>query len=151
VGDVVANDTTRVSALAGEHDLAAIDRRIREELPGYRLTTEAEIAERFPLIDGTSLDLYEPEFGSGEAWWVKTADVMNDGRPDIVTVATNVADPGKDMLVVLHAGGVKAIESLGGWGFGVGEGYVALVFYDKGADMLRWDGDSFVEWSTPDH
>jgi len=142
-------------AEAAAPDTAALNARIQDAFPGYRLSIEAEIADRFPLIDGTGLSMYVPEFGSGELWWIQRADLTGDGEEEVLTIVTSVKDPAEDQLVVLHPDGTGSkVGALGGWGFGHGEDetgpYVAIIFWEKGADLYRWDGDEFTVYYDPD-
>jgi len=147
--------TGQVPTEAAAQDTSALGARIVDAFPGYRLSTEGEIADRFPLIDGTTLSMYVPEFGSGELWWIQRADLTGSGEEEVLTVVTSVEDPAEDQLVVLHADGTgSSVGPLGGWGFGHGEDesgpYVAIVFWEKGADLYRWDGEEFSLSYDPD-
>jgi len=142
-------------AEAAAPDTAVLNTRIEDAFPDYRLSTEAEIAGRFPLIDGSTLSMYVPEYGSGELWWIQRADLTGDGEEEVLTIVTSVDDPAEDQLVVLHPDGTGSkVGALGGWGFGHGEDesgpYVAIIFYEKGADIYRWDGDEFAVYYDPD-
>jgi hypothetical protein len=122
-------------------DTAGIGARVASEFPGYRLSTEKEIACRFPLLDGMQPHQVEADFASGKAWWVKRHDLNGDRREDIATVLTNVEDPSRDLLVVLYADGTsEGVTSLGGWGFGAGSDadgpYLFVVYYEKGGDKI---------------
>jgi hypothetical protein len=134
--------------LTALRDTAGLGARITQAFPGYRLSTERELACRFPLMDGTSPHMFQPELGTGRAWWVQSADVNGDGRPDIVTVLSREDDPSKDLLVVLFADGSAApVSPLGGWGFGVDPAetgaWIYVVFWEKGSDRYRWTGAEF--------
>jgi hypothetical protein len=144
-----------LTSVQAEADTATVDARIRDAFPGYRLSTEAEIDDRFPLLDGTTVSMFVPEFGTGAVWWVKRADLTGDGVEDVLTVATSIDDPSVDRLVVLHGdGSASSIGGLGGWGFSHGEDeigpYVVTIYWEKGADLYRWDGEGFPLWVDPD-
>jgi hypothetical protein len=129
-------------------DTAGIGARVGSEFPGYRLSTEKEIACRFPLLDGMQPHQVEADFASGNAWWVKRHDLNGDGREDIATVLTNVEDPRRDLLAVLYADGTsEGVTSLGGWGFGAGSDadgpYLFVVYYEKGGDRISRGPNGF--------
>jgi hypothetical protein len=136
-------------------DTALVNTRIRNAFPGYRLSTEAEIEDRFPLLDGTSLPVFVPEFDTGAVWWIKRADLTGDGIEDVLTVATSIDDPSVDRLVVLHGdGSASSLGGLGGWGFDHAEdeigAYVAKIYWEKATDFCKWDGSAFSLWVDPD-
>lgn len=136
-------------------DTAGVARSIATQFPGFHLATEREIACRYPLLDGSTPATYEEAFASGKAWWVQRVDVDADGVEDVVTILTADEDPQVDQLVVLFGNGRQAnLGNLGGWGFSAGRdedgAYVARVFWEKGADVYRWDGEGFREVS-PTH
>jgi hypothetical protein len=132
-------------------DTAGLGDRIAAAYPGWRLSTEREIGERFPLLDGTTPQSYWREWGSGQVWWVWSGDFDGDGRKDRLAILTSAADPSEDKLVVLHTDGTHAdLGPLGGWGVGVTEkgeelwgavlqsDAIAKVYWDKGADLVVW-------------
>lgn len=126
---------------------------------GYRLSTEAEIACRFPLTDGSTPATYWPAWGSGSAWWIWRGDFDGDGRTDRLVLLTEAADPSKDLLVVLHANGTAArVAPLGGWGVDVLDAQaarergvpanvtnaIAVVYWEKASDLFYWNGSAYV-------
>ena len=133
-------------------DTAGLGARISTAFPGWRLSTEAEIGARFPLLDGSTPQESWEEWGSGRAWWVWDGDFDGDGTRDMLAILSNAADPSEDKLVVLHGNGTHAdLGGLGGWGVGItrkGEELrgtvlqsdaIATVYWEKGADVVLWN------------
>ena len=93
-------------------DTAGLGARIATAYPGYRLTTENEILQRWermePGVVGSSEFRREFPVGSGNVWWVWTGDFDGDGRPDRATILTQADDPTQDRAVVFHADGTHA-------------------------------------------
>ena len=93
-------------------DTAGLGARIATAYPGYRLTTENEIVQRWertePGVVGSSEFRREFPVGSGKVWWVWTGDFDGDGRPDRATILTQANDPTQDRAVVFHADGTHA-------------------------------------------
>lgn len=128
-----ANDTTGLGALIAAH------------FPGYRLSTEQEIADRFQLTDGSKPSDYYPDWGSGRTWWIWQGDTDRDGKEDRVVLLTSTADPAKDLLVAFHGNGSAArITEPGGWGVEIENGDVLIVAWEKAADRFRWNGSSYA-------
>jgi hypothetical protein len=154
-----AYDCSQDPLLAGAppiavRDTAGLGARISAGFPEFHLSTEREIACRFPYLDGSTPHTFVPEFGSGRAWWVQVADIDEDGRDDIITVLTSDANADDDRLVVLFGnGGAAEVGRLGGWGFAVGERAgrpaVSLVIWDKTSEVYHWNGQEFVSWEDP--
>jgi hypothetical protein len=145
-------------------DASGLGRAIARHFPGWRLSTEREIACRFPLGDGARPEMYWPEWGSGRTWWSWPGDFDGDERTDVLTLLSNRNNPGEDLLVVLFASGRAArVASPGGWGVEVGpgkgevlEGFdageapvrlrgdgITLVYWEKAAEVWYWNGREF--------
>jgi len=117
VGPCEGHEQLQDLPIIAASDTAGIGARIEQDFPGWRLTTEKEIGcralqNRFSMPPSS---LHYGKWSSGDAWWVMRADLNGDGREDVLGLLSNVADPLKDILVVMHAGGDShEIQSLGG-------------------------------------
>ncbi len=140
-------------------DTAGLGAQIAAHFPGWRLTTEQEIACRFQLTDGSAPGWYWPSWGSGTLWWIWQGDFDGDGRPDRLTILTREAFPLNDKLVVLHGNGTAAeVGPLSGWGVdilnpdearehGVPAGVtsaIEVVYWEKGGNVYYWNGSAYV-------
>jgi hypothetical protein len=145
-------------------DTAGLGAAITSQFPGYRLTTEQEIACRFPLTDGSTPATYWPAWGSGTAWWIWRGDFDGDGQADRLVLLTDAAGPSKDLLVVVHGNGTAArVAPLGGWGVRVLDAEqtrerglpatvkdaIAVVFWEKASDVFYWNGSEYVLLDGP--
>ncbi len=145
-------------------DTAGLGAAIAASFPGYRLTTEREIACRFPLTDGSTPGTYWPAWGSGTAWWIWRGDFDGDGQGDRLVLLTEAADPSKDLLGVVHGNGTAArVVPLGGWGVEVLDAAqarergvaasvtnaIAVVFWEKASDVFYWNGAAYVLLDAP--
>ena len=141
-----ASDTQVPSAPAAPAgDTIGLGKAIAEQFPGYRLSTEPEIAARFPLTDGSKPADYIPDWGSGRVWWIWPAELDGDAHPDRVMLLTKTDDPAQDLLVALHGNGTAArITEPGGWGVEIQGRDVVIVAWEKSADRFRWDGQGYV-------
>ncbi len=103
-------------------DTAGVGGLVEEHFPEWRLSTEREIACRFPLLDGTQPAMYWGDvWGSGRAWWIWPGDFNGDGKEDQLLLLTSRQDPHQDLLGVVFANGESArVEHLGGWGVEIG-------------------------------
>ncbi|MBA4157897.1 MAG: hypothetical protein H0X65_10530 [Gemmatimonadetes bacterium] len=162
--------TSTVDEPALAPDTAGLHARIDAEFPGYRLTTEEEIARRFPLIyDGSTPEMFWGErWGSGQVWWVWDGDFDADGQPDRLVLLTSRADAAEDMLGVLFGNGSAAeVVSPEGWGVSVGEANdvysdiegrqvrvpgnpIVVVYWEKGADLYYWNNGTFESLTIGD-
>lgn len=153
-------------------DTAGLGARIARHFPGWRLSTEREIACRFPLIDGSRPEQNwgADRWGSGRAWWVWSGDFDGDDRPDRLVLLTAESDPGQDLLGVLFDDGTAAeVTEPDGWGVVVappkgatlespdGQGSLTLegdgitvVFWEKAATLYVWNGEEFIEVELAD-
>jgi hypothetical protein len=141
-----APDTSSQStAAAPSADTVGLGKAIAEHFPGYHLSTEPEIAARFPLTDGSKPADYIPAWGSGRVWWIWPAELDGDARPDRAVLLTKSDDPSLDLLIALHGNGTAArITEPGGWGVEIDGRDVIIVAWEKSADRFRWDGTSYV-------
>jgi len=146
-------------------DTTGLGARIERHFPGWRLSTEREIACRFSLLDGSRPENYWGEqWGSGRAWWVWSGDFNGDGRQDRLVLLSSRSNPSEDLLVALFANGqASEVASPGGWGVTVGpgkgevvEGFdadeppvllrgdaVTLIYWEKAAEVLYWRDGQF--------
>ena len=94
-----------------------LEEKISKHFPGWRLSTEREIAARTSqALHGADAQTlwtqewldHEVSWGSGKTWWVWRADFDTDGKEDLATILTNADDPARDRLVVLHSDGSVA-------------------------------------------
>lgn len=143
-----ASDSARTARSEANVD-PALRERIAAAFPGWRLSTEQEIACRFPLQDGTTPATYIDDFGSGNVWWVRHADLDGDGEADTVAVLTAQDDPRRDHLAVLLGSGSNVLVTpLDGWGFALLErgakARLAVIYWDKAADLYTWRRERFV-------
>lgn len=152
-------------------DTAGLGARVARAFPAYRLSTEREIACRFPLGDGSTPAMFWEGWGSGRAWWRFRGDFDGDGRPDDAVILTSRSDPGQDLLGVLFADGRAAeVGGLGGWGVAVGprrgevlESFdgeeepvtlsvdaLTVIYWEKASTAYYWNGKEFVAVATGD-
>lgn len=140
-------------------DTAGLGAAIAAHFAGYRLTTEQEIACRFPLTDGSTPGMYWPSWGSGTAWWIWRGDFDGDDTLDRLVLLSLAADPSEDLLIALHGSGTSArVVELGGWGVevldaeqaaerGVPAGVknaIAVVSWEKASDVFYWNGSEYL-------
>jgi hypothetical protein len=146
-------------------DTAGLGGRIDQHFPGWRLSTEREIACRFPLLDGATPAMYEGDrWGSGRAWWVLEGDFNGDGTMDRAAVLTSRDEPTRDLLVVLFSDGTAAeVASPDGWGVRIASGRgetvpvdgiivaarrradaLTIVYWEKAAETYTWMGGRFI-------
>jgi hypothetical protein len=150
-------------------DTAGLAATIAAHFPEWRLSTEREIACRFPLRDGGRPAEYWPEWGSGRAWWTWTGDFNGDGLPDRLVLLTFRTDPARDLLAVLHGSGTAApIAEPGGWGIEVlpagsriDSGWevhpvelatdgIHLLFWERASELFYWEDGGYISVTTSD-
>ena len=132
---------------------ADLEQRIASAFPGWHLSTEAEILTRTRNLnqDFPPEDLWGDRMRPGQLWWVWPGDFDGDGRQDLVTIASNRADPSQDKAVAFHADGSHAeVAELGGQGVEVirkGEDWggvklptdaILLEYWEKAKEAVRW-------------
>ena len=136
-------------------DTAGIEARIATAFPGWRLSTEQEIADRFRA----SFDYMRPEemwqpnsfgdfqgkwMGSGQRWWVWPGDFDRDGSSDVLTIISNQADPTQGKAVVLHGNGTAAELSDSNDGIAAfpgedGKAEIVWLVWEKVGGTYEWD------------
>ncbi|CAN5288298.1 hypothetical protein BH24GEM2_BH24GEM2_00710 [soil metagenome] len=83
---------------------AGLASEVQQAFPGYRISTEREIACRWNgIIEAPGG--HWAEWGSGRTWWIWSGDFDADGQDDRLVLLTRSDDPSKDMLGVLFANG----------------------------------------------
>lgn len=132
--------------------------RITTGLPGWHRTSRAEVAARFPLRDGSRPQDYWRRWDDIDFDWTWPGDFDGDGEQDLLVLYTSDDDPRVSLLVAYHAdGSVHQAARPGGWGVRVmepgeqlreraqphgwraGQQIVAVVYWEKGADLFFYD------------
>jgi hypothetical protein len=141
-------------------DTAGLGRRIAAAFPGYRLSSESEIACRHADADFDPKIHWGPAWNSGRAWWIWNGDFDADDLDDQLLILSHEEAPTRDLLVVLFGNGTAApVAVLGGWGVGVGDpgtydldegeeiritgNLVVVIFWEKSADRYYWSDGAF--------
>jgi len=153
-------------------DTAGLGALIEDHFRGWRLTTEREIACRFPLIDGSRPEVYWGDrWGSGRAWWIWSGDFNGDGRADRLLLLSREDDPSRDLLAVVFADDTSAeVTAPGGWGIAVGPrkgqelrpfddfkdpivlatDAISILYWEKASEAYHWRDGRFVPVVTSD-
>jgi hypothetical protein len=141
-------------------DTAGLGHQIAAAFPGYRLSTQAEIACRHAEPDFDPETLWGPVWSSGRPWWIWSGDFDADGLDDQLLILSHEEDPARDLLVVLFGNGTAAsVTELGGWGVAVGApgpyevdgeqliriagNLVIVIYWEKSADRYYWSDGAF--------